>query len=61
MAFVPNLNSDVLADTLSVNRAEILQGVRNMENSPPSKRVVAVRSDNVRDPVRDGIGVDAKR
>ena len=61
MTFVTNLNSNVLINTLSVNCAEVLQGVCNVENSPPSKRVAAARSDNVGVPVRDGVGVDAKR
>ena len=35
--------------TLTVTRAEVLRGVRDMEGSPLSERVAAVRSDNVRE------------
>jgi len=31
-----------------------------MEGSPSSERAAAVRRDNDRDPVRDGIGVDGE-
>ena len=48
-------------DTLTIIRVEVLQGVRNMESSPPSERVAVARGDNVRDTARNGVGVDAKR
>ena len=32
-----------------------------MENSPSSERAAPARSDNVRESVRDGVEVDAKR
>ena len=41
-------------------RVEVLQGVHNVENPPSSERVASARSDNVRDPVRNGVGLDAK-
>ena len=47
-------------DILTANRAEVLQGVRDVENSPSSERVTAARSCNVGNSVRDGIGVDAQ-
>ena len=55
------LNSDFnpFTDTLTVNRAEVLQRVRNVENSSPSERAAAARSCNVRDSVCNGVGVDA--
>jgi len=48
-------------DMLTANRAEVLQGVRDVENSPSSERVAAARGCNVGNSVRDGIGVDAQR
>ena len=39
---------------------EILQGGCDMENTPPSECAAAVRRDNDRESVRDGIGVDDK-
>ena len=45
---------------LTVTRVEVLQGVRNMESSPPSERAAAAGSNDVGDTVRDGVGVDAK-
>jgi hypothetical protein len=56
----PNLNPNVLINILT-GHVEVLQGVRNVENPPSSERVAAARSDNVRDQVRDGVGLDAQR
>ena len=46
---------------LTVNRAEVLQGVCAMEGSSPSTRLAALRSDNDRDRVLDGVRVDVER
>ena len=43
--FVPRL----IIETLTINRAEVLQGVRVMEGSSTSERVAAPRSDNDQD------------
>ena len=48
-------------DVLTVTPAEVLQRVRNVEESMPSKRVAVVGSDHVGDSIRYGIRVDAKR
>ena len=40
------------------NPAEVLQGVRNVENSSPSERVATTRSHNDWDPVCDGVRMD---
>jgi hypothetical protein len=47
--------------TLTVNRAEVLQGICAVEGSSPSKRVAAPGSDNDRDQVRNGVRVDVER
>ena len=44
-----------------VTNSEVLQGIRNVERTPPSERVAPVGSDNVWDAVRDGVEMDAKR
>ena len=48
-------------EMLTVISVEILQGVHNVESSPPSERVAVARGDNVGHSVRDGVEVDAKR
>ena len=53
--------SHVFVDMLTVTPAEVLQGVRNVEGSSASQRVAATRGHNVRNPIRDGIGVDDER
>ena len=55
----PNSDFNPFTDILTVNRAEVLQRVRNVENSPSSERAAAARSCNVGDSVCDGVGVDA--
>ena len=40
---------------------EVLQGGRDMENPSSSERATAVRRDDGRDSVCDGVGVDGKR
>ena len=45
---------------LIVDRAGVLQGVCVVEGSSASKRVATPRSDNDRDRVLDGFGVDAE-
>ena len=49
------LGSDLLVETLTVTRVEVLQGVRNMESPPPSERVAPTGSGNVGDSVRNGV------
>ena len=46
---------------LTVTRVEVLQGVHNMESSPPSERAAAAGRNDVGDTVCVGVGVDAKR
>jgi len=58
---VPNLNSNVLVEMLTVTRVEVLQGVCDVESTPSPERVAVTRSDNVRDTVRNGVRMDAKR
>jgi hypothetical protein len=53
--------SRMAVGTLTVNRAEVLQGVCAVEGSSASERVAALRSNNDRDQVRDGIRVDVER
>ena len=43
-----------------LRHVEILQGGYDMENPPPPECTVAVRRDDDRESVRDGIGVDGK-
>jgi len=47
-------------DVLTVSHPEALQGVRGMERTPSSERVVPAGSDNVWDKVRDCVGMDAE-
>ena len=47
-------------DPLIHTVGEVLQGGRNVECSPPSKRATAVGGDNGCSQLRDGIGVDGK-
>ena len=51
----------MLIDVLVLTLVEVLQGVRHMESTPSSERAATPGSDNVRDTVRDGVGVDVKR
>ena len=41
--------------------SEVLQGGCRMECPPSSKRTATVRRNGIREPVRDGIGVDGER
>ena len=41
--------------------SEVLQGGCKMERPPSSKRTATVRRNGIREPVRDGIGVDGER
>jgi hypothetical protein len=41
--------SHIAIETLTINRTEVLQGIRAMEVSSSSERVAAPRSDNDRD------------
>ena len=41
--------------------SEVLQGGCRMERPPSSKRTATVRRNGIREPVRDGIGVDGER
>ena len=45
---------------LTITCAGVLQGICAMESSSPPKCVAAPRSDNDRDRVLDGVGVDAE-
>jgi len=56
----PPVMLPISVQMLTVTHVEVLQGVRDMEGSPSSERVAAARSDNDRESVRDGLGVDAK-
>ena len=46
--------------TLIVTRAEVLQGVRDVEDSSSSECATTARGHNDRDPVRDGVRMDDK-
>ena len=46
---------------LTITRTGVLQGVCVVEGPSTSKRVAAPRSDNDRDRVLDGVGLDAER
>ena len=49
------------ARALIVPDVEVLQGGFDMEDPPASKCPATGRSDDVRDPVRNGIRLDGKR
>jgi len=49
------------ADVLTRPGVEILQGSCDMENPSASECAAAARSDDVRDSLRNGIGLDGKR
>jgi hypothetical protein len=53
--------SHVAIRTLTVNRAEILQGICAMEGSSASERIATPWSDDDRNHIRDGVRVDAER
>ena len=53
--------SHIAIGILTVNRAEVLQGIRAMEVSSASERVAASRSDDDGDQVRNGVRVDVER
>ena len=55
------LHSHAIATMLTVICVEVLQRVLSVESSSSSERAAAARSYYDRDPVRDGVGVDAKR
>ena len=55
-----DLLSNVLVNILTVTHVEILQGVRNMEGTPSSEHFATAGSNNDRDTVHDGVGMDAK-
>ena len=50
----------VYIDELTTSRTEVLQGGHDMEGPSSSERVAAVRCDDDRESVCDGIGVDGK-
>jgi hypothetical protein len=52
--------SHVAIGTLTVIRAEILQGIRAMEGPLASERVAAPWGDNDRNHIRDGVRLDAE-
>jgi hypothetical protein len=47
--------------TLTVNRAEVLQGICAVEGSSPPECVAAPGGDNDRNQIRDGVRVDVQR
>ena len=52
------LHLHIFFDVLAMARAEVLQGVRDMEDSQSSKRVATTRSQHGRGSVHNGVGVD---
>ena len=57
---VARLRLAVRINGLTESETEILQGGRNMGDPPSSERSPAVRRDNIRQSVRDGIGMDGE-
>jgi len=51
----------VPTNELTSSNPGLLQGGHRVGNPSPSKRTAVLRRDNVREPVRDGVGVDGER
>ena len=58
---VPCPRSTVSPNELTSSDVELLQGSRDVGDPPPSECTPIIRRGNVRESVRDGVGVDGKR